>query len=241
MKAKALAFLLILFFAISALTAGVTSRASANMLIIESIPMQQAYIRSNGAIDPATLPIERSGNTYVLKNNIVNTTIEIQKDNIILDGNGNSLTLSPSSELWWETKTAPPCIHILDHSNITVKNVRLLNNFRVPDYFTGISIENSSNIVVVKNSIEKYGIGIQINSSSSCSIIGNELRDNSNTGFSIENSSYVYLGYNNISNANPYRVIADSGGNIENARFLVMARNNISRFNSYGICVRGNN
>ncbi len=195
---KILLLLFVICFFMSMIATELARPIKANPNIPELIPMKQAYIRSNGDIDPPTLPIERSGNIYVFKNNIVNTTIEIQKDNIVLDGNGFSLTLSPSTELWWETKTSPPCIHILDHNNITVKNVRFLNSFRAPDYFTAISIENSSNIDLLHNFVEKYGTGIRVLSSSSCRVVGNELIDNLDANLIVEKSSYLYIGYNNI-------------------------------------------
>ncbi len=234
---KILLLLLVICFAMSTIATQLTSPTRANPTIPEPIPMKQAYIKSNGDVDPATLPIERSGNTYVLKNNIVNTTIEIQKDNIVLDGNGHSLTLSPSTELWWETKTSPPCIVISNKNNITVKNVSFQNGFRAPEYFTAISIKNSTNIVLLQNIIEKYGNGIQITASTSCSIIGNILTDNFESGFRIENSTHIYIAYNNISRA----YYAHFGGKVANIDFSIITRNNISSFDLVGIRVAGNN
>jgi hypothetical protein len=55
--------------------------------LVEIVPMEHGYIRSNGTVEPASLPIERTGNYYLLKDHIVNHTIEIQSSNIIFDGN----------------------------------------------------------------------------------------------------------------------------------------------------------
>ena len=240
MKRNVLMLLLIISFAVSTLTIELTSLTKADPIIPELIPMEQAYVRSNGDIDPPTLPIERSGNTYVLKDNILNCTIEIQKDNIMIDGNGFSLTLSPSTELWWAAKTAAPCIRISNKSNITVKNLHFFTKFRLTDYFTGISVENSSNIVIMQNSVNNFGVGLQMNSCINCSVIGNEFTDNVD-GFSIEDSIFIYIGYNNISRTDSINAYTLHGGKFANVNFSVITRNNVARFYSAGICLSGNN
>ena len=40
--------------------------------LVEIVPMEHAYIKSDGTIDPPSLPIERKDNFYLLKGNIVN-------------------------------------------------------------------------------------------------------------------------------------------------------------------------
>ena len=53
--------------------------------------LPRIYIRNDGSVEPATAPIERTGNLYKLTGNIVLYTIEIQCDNIILDGAGYTI------------------------------------------------------------------------------------------------------------------------------------------------------
>ena len=48
------------------------------------------FIRPDGSIDPADVPISRDGNTYTFTGNIY-ATILIQKANIIIDGAGHTL------------------------------------------------------------------------------------------------------------------------------------------------------
>ena len=53
--------------------------------------LPRIYIRSDGSVEPATAPIERIGNIYKLTGNIILYTIEIQRDNIVLDGAGYTI------------------------------------------------------------------------------------------------------------------------------------------------------
>jgi hypothetical protein len=70
--------------------------ANANAIPVpERLPVNQAYIRSDGSIDPPTLPIERSDNTYALKESILNWSITIERDNVVIDG-ANFLMSIPS-------------------------------------------------------------------------------------------------------------------------------------------------
>ena len=68
-----------------------TSLSSANFFPDPGPDLPRIYIRSNGNIEPATVPIERTGNIYKLTGNIILYTIEIQRDNIVLDGAGHSI------------------------------------------------------------------------------------------------------------------------------------------------------
>ena len=48
-------------------------------------------IESDGSINSTVAPIQRVGDTYTLTGNIVNETISIQKDNIVLNGDGYTI------------------------------------------------------------------------------------------------------------------------------------------------------
>jgi hypothetical protein len=81
---KNIVWLLLFLSAVSIFAVmGYTNIAQANMIIPDSVTLPLGYIRSNGTVEPATLPIQCLDNYhYVLKGNIVDYTIEIQKDNI---------------------------------------------------------------------------------------------------------------------------------------------------------------
>ena len=229
---KFFTLLLVGCFVVSTLFSCSPSLTKANPVIPEPIPMQQAYIRSSGEVDPPTLPIERHSNTYTFTGNLVNCTIEIQKDNIVLDGNGYSLTLVPSTELGYEPLTAPPSIQIQNKSSIVVKNFSLFNNLTYVKYFTGINVEGSSNITVVQNKIISFGTGINMSSCNNSAVIGNELTQNVNAGLCIVNSSAIYSGYN---------IFVDNAEGIwiRNVNSSTITRNNITA--NRGILASGYN
>ena len=74
MRIKVLALMLILWLALSTLTA-IESPLSTKANVLpppERLPVNQAYIRSDGSLDPPTIPIVHAGNLYTLKENILN-------------------------------------------------------------------------------------------------------------------------------------------------------------------------
>ncbi len=202
MKRKALISLFLFVLAASTLsTAKFAELSKANPTLPEKYPMEQGYIRSNGDIDPPTLPINRSGNVYALTGNIVNYTIEIQKDNIVIDGNGFSLKIPPHNELDEASmpisKIGNPSINISSRNNIIVKNTRFDNCFFC------IWVENSSNIIIIQNTMTNGNLGVYMTSSANCSIIGNKIID---TGLKIEDTTLLNIAYNNISRNKNYGV-----------------------------------
>jgi parallel beta-helix repeat protein len=210
--------LFILWLALSTLTViKFTGIAKADPIIPAITPMEHAYIRSNGDVDPPTLPIQRSGFEYVLKDNILNYSIEIQKDNVILDGNGFSLTLPADVETEWgmKPKTGDPLVQISNKDNIIVKNIKADN------YFTGISVKNSSNVVIIQNTLTGGRLGIYMFSSRNCSIIGNKLIENSNIGLRIQKSAFFNIAYNTISK-NYF-----GGGEISGISYSNISRNDV--------------
>jgi parallel beta-helix repeat protein len=196
MKPKALTLLLVICLALSTMVAtSFTLPAKADPYMPVMVTMQHGYIRNNGTVDPPLLPIERQGDIYTLTADIVNFTIEIQRDNVILDGNGFSLTLPPIIETrWdWEQKSGDSLIQISNKENIIIKNIKSDN------YFSAISVMNCSNIAILQNTLASGRLGIYIYSSANCTVAGNQLIENSNTGCIIQKSSFMNIEYNNIS------------------------------------------
>ena len=127
------------------------------------------YIRHDGSVEPSTAPLQRAGNTYIFTNNIDNT-IEIQRPNIVIDGNSYTLT-KPSVDT--KNLMAPigwlPGIHIADISNVTITNIAF------ESCVTGVTAENSSDITISHNMIRETLAGIVVSSSSYVSIVGNDI------------------------------------------------------------------
>jgi len=169
------------------------SSVNANFTPLPELPTP-IYIKEDGTIEGGAGALQRTGNVYTFVRD-VNETIEIQKDNVVLDGNGSTLTKPP--EVDTSALMTPigwfPSIRISNRDNITVMNVTF------DRCHTGISVENSSNIVIIQNTIRNGAEGIYMSSSVNCSIIGNEITDHSSAGLNIKDSSFLNIAYNTIS------------------------------------------
>jgi hypothetical protein len=223
-KAEAgLALLLIVLLMITALfSVELTTLAEANAYPgQETVPVKHGYINIDGAVEPQTLPIQRRGNLYILQDNIINYSLEIQKDNVMLDGNGFSLSLPPSvATNYIYGKTGDPLIYIADRTNIVVKNVTARN------YFTGIFVQKSSNVTIMQNTLTEGSSSIIMRQSANCSIIGNEMLS-SNCGFYIRDSTLVNIAYNDIS------LNLNCGGDIGNLSSSNITRNDFTENRGY--------
>jgi parallel beta-helix repeat protein len=189
MKIKALALMLILWLAFSTLMAMLPSLTKANAIPPpERLPVNEVYIRSNGSIDPPTTSIEHEGNLYVLKDDILNCSIIIERDNVEIDGNGFLMSIPSYGErgVDGQVKTAPALVGISDRANITVRN------FHLQHAGTGISVSSSSEITVKDNKITQCLWGITLYSSSRCYLTGNTLEDNEYGSYGAKSNEISY-------------------------------------------------
>jgi parallel beta-helix repeat protein len=194
-KALALTFILALLFSAAAGMLLVNSAKANGFLIYEKLPVNQAHIRSDGSIDPPTMPIERVGNLYVLTDDILNCTILIERDNIEIDGNGFLMSLPSYGEkdADGKVKYAPALIGMFQRTNITVRNFHFHHADKV------INLTNSSDITIVDNRITQCTMGIDLYTSSThCSVIGNKLENNV-CGISGWRSDNHLIKYNQLS------------------------------------------
>ena len=233
-KAEAgLALLLIVLLMIAALfSVELTTLAEANAFPEvnpfpgqETVPVEHGYITSDGTVEPKTLPIQRRGNLYILQDNIINYSLEFHKDNVMLDGNGFSLSLPPSvrtTYIYGKTgdpsiyiKHSDPLIYIADRTNIIIKNVTARN------YFTGIYVQKSSNVTIIQNTLTEGSTSIIITQSANCNIIGNKI-SSSDCGFHIWDTPLVNIAFNSISFNHDY------GGIVGNLSSSNITRNDFT-------------
>jgi parallel beta-helix repeat protein len=169
MKRTALALTLILALLLSAV-AGThfVHFSSANFFPDPGPDLPRIYIRSNGNVEPATAPIERTGNIYKLTGNIVLYTIEIQRDNIVLDGAGYTIQGNASR----------------------IKGYDDGNN--------GIIVAGRENVTVKNLNFEKGDTGIRISSSSYITVVDNSFTNGINTGITLQDSTLVLIEANNF-------------------------------------------
>ena len=122
------------------------------------------YIRADGSVDPLTAPISRVDNvTYIFTDNIFNKTIEVQRKNIVVDGNGYLLQGTGTGRGFY-----------LNTYGVTVKNTRIIGF----DY--GVYWSSHANQKIINNSISCTGTGIHISTDFGWhdSIIGNRIFGN---------------------------------------------------------------
>ena len=162
---------------------------------IQPIKAQQIeiYILEDGNIEPITALIQRTGELYTLTND-VEYFIIVEKDNIILDGNGytvSSLNLVQRTNI--TIKNVDSNIWLVNTSNSVIQgcqgNIRLdncFNNNMFENNFksnpNGILLINSNNNILHKNNITgviQGAIGFSLVSSQNNSIYENNIIDNS--------------------------------------------------------------
>ena len=171
MKALAAAFISALLFSIIAGTL-LIGLVYADLSLPELPP--PIYIRDDGSIDPPNAPIQRVGDTYTLTSGL-SSVIEVQRDNIIIDGAGMRLRKPPVNT---DVPMVPvgwlPSIQFWGRSNITIRNIEFNG------CYTGMKIGNSSGITITNNTIiHNIEIGIYLYNCSNSSILVNYLFDNS--------------------------------------------------------------
>ncbi|MEM2108002.1 MAG: right-handed parallel beta-helix repeat-containing protein, partial [Candidatus Bathyarchaeia archaeon] len=150
--------------------------------------LPRIYIKSDGSVEPATAPIERTGNLYKLKENITMKTIVIQRDNIVLDG---AYHLIEGNKSWMGL--AP---YFGDAGN------------------NGIIITGRKNINITNLNIERFTTGIRISNSSYINIFGNSFKEetavfDTPAGLLSEASSYILIENNTFTSINGPAIVCD--------------------------------
>ncbi len=170
MKIKALASLSLGLLFVLVLVGALlfTDLASANFTPLPELP-PPIHIRRDGSVDPSTAPLEQAGNIYTFTGNI-NNTIEVQRSNVVLDGNGYALT-KPSVNtqglmmpIGWL-----PGVHVADVNNVSITNIAF------EGCITGVTAENSTNITIFHNTFRETLTGIVVNYASYINIVGNDM------------------------------------------------------------------
>ncbi|MEM4733975.1 MAG: right-handed parallel beta-helix repeat-containing protein, partial [Candidatus Bathyarchaeia archaeon] len=189
------------------------------------------YIRSDGSIEPASAFIQRIGDAYILTGDLANS-IEVQRDHIVIDGNGFSITQTPINTTGFMIPAGfYPGIRLDDRTNVTVKNVKLHN------CLSGITLQSATNITLTNNTItgtEK--IAIFASSSKNCTFSQNSINSN-DQGMLIINSTCIHIFENNIKR-NRVGIQVSHGGGYPN-HYIAITRNNISKSRDTGIMVDG--
>jgi len=144
------------------------------------------YIRADGDVE-GTDKIQQNGNVYTFTDNIINQSIVVEKDNIVVDGAGYTLEGDEKIEAIW----------LENRCNVTIKNMQI-NHFGEGIKIMGTGSENNTIIGnnITDNGHETYGNGIALTfGASQTTISGNNI-----TGNWV--GVFVYLGGGNIISEN---------------------------------------
>jgi len=157
------------------------------------------HIRTDGSIEPSSVPIQRSGNIYLLVGE-VGDSIVVEKDNITIDGAGYTVR---GAGTW-------AGIDLNGRNNVTIRNV-VITGFRY-----GIDLDDSFNNSVFGNSLTgNLEDGISLSGSSYNSIFSNNVTENGEDGIGLVSSSTYNTVYGNDVTGNDFDGIAvgDSSDN----------------------------
>jgi len=169
------------------------------------------YIKADGSIDPPTAPISRVDDTiYIFKGNI-SETIEVQRDNVVIDGKGHTL----------QGLGVGNGFYAIDVGSITIKNVV------VRGWEYGITLYRSGGNDISNNTINNNWCGIMLRRCSRDNVSGNTMQNNTYAILLREQSSGYNFSGNIINNNEGGIYLRNSSGTI--------SCNTINNNTAYGI------
>jgi len=160
-----------------------------------------------------------------LTGNIQNYSLEIQKNDIVLDGCGFSMSLPTGVDYSFSPINIKICEPLID---IAYSNNVVITNLNVHHFVKAIKVSNCSNIIVTKCNLTEGRTAIYAAQNNNCRIIGNQL-NNTETGISASDSNNLSIAYNNITN-NKFTGIVISGLNNSQFMFNNVQNNNYSEY-----------
>jgi len=177
---KKITFLLVLFVLLFALPVTIKRK------VVWAQSDFAVTILADGSLDPPTARLNRTANTYILLDNITTDVggILIEKDNVIVDGNGYSIERSGTG-----TGVFLSGIYLPNKNNVTVKDFDLRN------FAMGIFLGISSNNSIFKNNITENGDGILLQSLANYNSISENSITYNGAGITLDSS----CGNNSIS------------------------------------------
>ena len=195
-------------------------------------PTRSMQIKSDGTVEPSTVPIQQEGNVYTFMSDISNFTISVNLDNIVIDGGGFRLI----------GVGAYTGINLASRSNVTIKNVIIYN------FGCGINLGNSVNNIVTGNKITAFS-AVSLSSSNSNQIYGNRISGNygvkggglfnniTGNDFRGTNYSVEISGNNNTISGNYFE--SDGSVRIGVRSHYNIVSNNTMRGGRYGVFIGG--
>jgi len=129
------------------------------------------FIRSDGSVDPSTVPIQRVGDVYTFTGD-VSVGIAVQRSDVIIDGNGYQLIGGSGGTGFY----------LQSVNNVTIRNVK------VQGFTSGFYLDHSNSSTVEGNYVNGSGIVVTQRSSYN-QVVGNTV---------VEGGISLYFGSDNI-------------------------------------------
>ena len=118
------------------------------------------YIMADGSVNPSNAPIQRDEDIYTFTADIYDSIV-VEKDNIIVDGNGYTLQGTGTGNGF----------QLFGRTNVTIRNVRIIQ------FYTGVSLVFSIGSTITENTLTSNSQGINLYQSP-----GNNVSTNTVTG-----------------------------------------------------------
>ncbi len=187
---------------------------ASNIVYLQPVKAQyqgNITINSDGSISPLPAPIQQDNGVYVLTDDVVGS-ISVMASNLAFNGNGHSIIglslghgiggLSVGGNYY----SSPPIL--METSNVTVKNLIVKNSV------CGISLHNTSNSLVINNTVVGTGnsylsldqptAGIYVEFSGSNIITENNLLDNYEGIYFLESPNNLIVRNNVVNCSNTF-------------------------------------
>ncbi|PVX23648.1 MAG: hypothetical protein CW691_10035 [Candidatus Bathyarchaeum sp.] len=111
-----------------------------------STKLSNITLREDGTIEPQDAPIQRDGDVYTLIDDVVNRTVRVERDNVVIDGAGHSI-----QGFITNARYAADGIVLQDISNVT------LMNMEVTQFWSGVSVTSCSDITITGTNVTDIG------------------------------------------------------------------------------------
>jgi len=177
------------------------------------------YTTIQGAVNNST-----SGDTIIVYPGMYNESVDVSVENLrILSYSGN-----PEDTIVRHMGSG--CNFFINASNVTISGFNITGTNSTGIYMSGFSGANISN-----NKLSGVGCGVQMESSSNCTMINNTVNDSAEYGFYLQSSSNCTVVNNTVLNTSYYGIYLLS------APYCALTSNTVSDTDSEGIQVSSSN
>jgi parallel beta-helix repeat protein len=189
------------------------------------------YIMADGSVVPSSAPIKREGNVYTFTEDIVNNSIVVKRENVVIDGAEHKLhgTGIYSGESGF---------YLDNVIRVTIKRVK------ISEFYWGVRMSLCSDCALLENEMSNNGYGIYPNWCNNSLIARNKVANNEGGGIYLTNSLNFSVEDNTVTSNRFYGIRLTNSHNctlienvIANNRgdgiHLVLSSNNVVYHNNF--------